>query len=123
MIAKGAKAGSLYPLIVSASSLDHVLSVGSIPHVSLWHARLGHMSLKGMKMLSGLQYLPPLDYACFDSCEHCLYGRQTRNTHKKSGRPRMSEPLALVHSGVYGPMPCQSMGGAKYFVTFIDDFL
>ena len=122
MLAKGAKAGSLYPLVVSGSSVDHVLAVGSIPHVSLWHARLGHMSLKGMKMLSGLQYLPLLDYACFDSCDHCLYGKQNRSTHKKSGRPRMSEPLALVHSDVCGPMPCMSMGGAKYFVTFIDDF-
>ena len=33
-----------------------------------------------------------------------------------------SEPLTLVHSYVCGPMPMLSMGGASYFVTFIDDF-
>ena len=54
MLARGAKDGSLYPLVVSGSSVDHVLFVGSLPHVSLWHASLGHMSIKGMKILSGL---------------------------------------------------------------------
>ena len=28
-----------------------------------------------------------------------------------------------MHSDVCGPMPMLSMGGASYFVTFIDDFL
>ena len=32
-----------------------------------------------------------------------------------------SEPLALVHNDVCGPMLTLSMGGAAYFVTFIDD--
>lgn len=29
----------------------------------------------------------------------------------------------LVHSGVCGPMRTHSIGGAKYFVTFIDDYI
>jgi transposase InsO family protein len=35
--------------------------------------------------------------------------------------PRESSPLDLVHSDVCGPMRYQSLGGASYFVTFIDD--
>ena len=38
------------------------------------------------------------------------------------GTSRKSEPLALVHSDVCGPMPTLSMGGTAYFVMFIDDF-
>ena len=30
--------------------------------------------------------------------------------------------LQLVHSDLCGPMQTQSIGGAKYFVTFIDDY-
>ena len=30
--------------------------------------------------------------------------------------------LQLVHSDVCGPMQTQSIGGAKHFVTFIDDY-
>ena len=72
---RDAKVGSLYPLFVSGP-VNYVLVVTNFSHVSLWHRRLGHMSLKGMKMLSRLQYLLPLDYGHFDSCDHCLYGRQ-----------------------------------------------
>ena len=30
--------------------------------------------------------------------------------------------LDLVHSDVWGPTPVSARGGAKYFVTFINDF-
>ena len=40
----------------------------------------------------------------------------------KRGSLRKAEPLQLVFSDVCGPMPIVFMGGAKYFVTFIDDF-
>ena len=33
------------------------------------------------------------------------------------------EPFELVHSDVCSPMPVNSIGGSRYFVTFIDDFL
>ena len=54
-------------------------------------------------------------------CEHCLYGKQAMNSHSTASKKR-SEPLELVHSDVCNPMPTVSMGGASYFVTFIDDF-
>ena len=31
-------------------------------------------------------------------------------------------PLQHVHSDVCGPMPTNSLGGKKYFVTFVDDY-
>lgn len=33
-----------------------------------------------------------------------------------------SEPLSLLNSDVCGPMPTLSLGGASYFVTFMDDY-
>ena len=67
-----------------------------------------------------LGYLPILEYDDFPFCEHCQYGKQTRvsrNVHFQKDR----QPLDLIHSDVCGPMPTQSLGGASYFVTFIDD--
>ena len=54
-------------------------------------------------------------------CEHSLYGNNAMNLHSTI-RLKRSESLELVHSDVHGPMPTISMGGASYFVTFIDDF-
>ena len=33
-----------------------------------------------------------------------------------------SRKLQLIHSGVCGPMPVESLGGQRYFVTIIDDY-
>jgi len=30
--------------------------------------------------------------------------------------------LELVHSDIYGSMPTTSLGGARYFLNFIDDY-
>lgn len=89
------------------------------------------MSQTGMKMVrsyvSKWNGYPLSFWLCFNFCdflvcEHYLYGKQTQSPHKR-GSIWKSEPLGLVHSDVCGPMPTLSMGGASYFVTFIDDFL
>ena len=79
------------------------------------------MSIFGMKCLSCLGYVPSFNFLEMFVCEHCLYVRQTFSLHK-GGSSRKSERLQLVHSDVCGPMPIMSMGGALYFVTFIDNF-
>ena len=74
-----------------------------------------------MKTLSRLGYVPHFNFLDMSICEHYLYGKQTMSTHKR-GSLRKLEPLQLVHTHVCGPMPVVSMGGAQYFVAFIDDF-
>ena len=65
--------------------------------------------------------MPSFNFSNIFVCEYYLYGKQTMSPHKR-GSLRKVEPLQLVHSDVCGPMPIVSMGGAQYFVTFIDDF-
>ena len=78
VIASGSKMGSLYPLLFSCK--NSVLAVTELPSVALWHSRLGHMSKKGMETLSRLGYLPSLLFSDFPFCEHCQYGKQTRQS-------------------------------------------
>ena len=79
------------------------------------------MSRKGMEKLPHLGYVLTFNFLDFDVCEHCLYGKQTQSQHKR-GNTCKSEPLSLVHSDVCGPLATMSLGGAHYFVTFIDDY-
>ena len=45
-----------------------------------------------------------------------------RKPFKPVGEIRSKRKLQCVHSDVCGPMPTESIGGKKYFVTFIDDY-
>ena len=119
-VAHGVKSGSLYMLHV-LSVKHHVINVTEQPSVSLWHCRLGHMSKKGMEVLSHLGYLPGFSFQDFEFCEHCVFGKQTQVPHRKRGN-RKDKQLALVHSDLCRPMPNLLLGGASYFATFIDDY-
>jgi hypothetical protein len=55
-------------------------------------------------------------------CEGCVEGKIHRNPFKAVGEIRSTKKLQLIHSDVCGPMRTESLGGHKYFVTFIDDY-
>ena len=86
---------------------------------NLWHGRLGHMSQAGLDRLMSVGYIPKLQ-AKTDFCEHCRYGKQTRSPHSLHYET-VRQPLELVHTDICGPMPERSLGGSRYFITFVDD--
>lgn len=58
-----------------------------------------------------------------DFCEYCVLGKQRKVSFASSSADnRSKEQLSYIHSDVWGPAPTKSNGGAKYFVTFMDDF-
>ena len=57
----------------------------------------------------------------FDFCEHCIYGKQNYVSFP-SKATREKEILKLVHSDVFGPVSVPSLGGSRYYVSFINDF-
>jgi hypothetical protein len=85
---------------------------------ALWHKRLGHMSEKGITVLVKKNMLKGVH---IKKCSDCLAGKQHRVAFKSQAPHKKPEVLDLVHSDVC-KMSARSMGGAKYFVTFIDDF-
>ena len=50
-----------------------------------------------------------------------MSGKIHRSPFPGTGRERAEEPLGLIHSDVCGKINSPSIGGAEYFVTFIDD--
>ena len=55
-------------------------------------------------------------------CEACAEGKSHCAPFKPVREVQSKKRLELVHSDVAGPMKIESLGGARYFVTFIDDF-
>jgi len=122
-VMKGKKANSLYHLL--GETVIGVAAVSSGESDSnltqLWHMRLGHMSEAGMTMLSEKGLLKGQKTGKLDLCEHCIFGKQR---HVKFGTALHStkQPVEYIHSDVWGPSPVPSKGGARYMLTFIDDY-
>jgi len=86
----------------------------------MWHKKLGHMSEKSLKILSYHKLLPRLTNVTLPFCEHCV----TSKEHKlKFGTSIIKSKciLDLIHSNVWQARVV-SLGGARHFVSFIDDF-
>jgi transposase InsO family protein len=92
--------------------------------VSLWHQRMGHLNVPDVKRLADAKMATGVKYDKrdeIDFCEACVKGKSQRKPFPKKATRRAEKPLQLIHSDVCGPMRTQSIGGARYFVTFIDD--
>ena len=74
VIARRHKVDTLYPLFALDVCLSTNLFSAKLPMVELWHGRFGHMSPKGMEVLSRSSYLPCLKISDLMHCEHCIHG-------------------------------------------------
>ncbi|KRY64885.1 Retrovirus-related Pol polyprotein from transposon TNT 1-94, partial [Trichinella pseudospiralis] len=116
------KAAQRKTLIFDENSCRIVdLAIEDVP--DLWHRRLGHLSRGSMKLLQDRQGTGiPSDAITKTDCVTCLKGKQCRLPFPKSATKRSKEVLELVHSDICGSMQVASVGGARYFLSFIDDF-
>ena len=87
----------------------------------LWHLRLGHISEKGLKELEKQCVLGKEKIGNLEFCEDCVFGKSSRASFKRSNQ-KSENALDYIHSYLWGPAQELSLGGNKYFVSFIDDF-
>jgi hypothetical protein len=124
VIATAPVVNDMYKLHLNATSLVAAAAKDE-PSMKVWHERLAHLntiSMKQMVQRKLVRGLPSLKGSMLPPCEGCTLGKCHRKPFPKVVRDRARTPLELVHSDVCGPMPQLSVGGARYFVTFIDDF-
>ncbi|KAL0116419.1 hypothetical protein PUN28_009806 [Cardiocondyla obscurior] len=88
-----------------------------------WHQRYGHLNIRDLKAIKVKDMVLGMNLASKTNeidCEVCAKCK----IHVKPFKPSSSREtsiLGLVHSDICGPISTESIGGAKYFVTFIDD--
>ncbi|KAL3833987.1 hypothetical protein ACJIZ3_008723 [Penstemon smallii] len=98
--------------IASATSAENL--------TMMWHCKLGHMSEQLLKILAEQKLLPRLKKVSLSFCEHRVTSKQHILKFNNSNVRRKSI-LELIHSDVW-QAPVMSLGGAKYYVSFIDDY-
>ncbi|RVW50569.1 Retrovirus-related Pol polyprotein from transposon TNT 1-94 [Vitis vinifera] len=85
---------------------------------TLWHRRLGHISIDRIKRLVNDGVLSTLDFTDFETYVDCIKGKQTNKS--KKGATRSSTILEIIHTDICS-LDMDSHG-QKYFISFIDDF-
>ncbi|KAI5322324.1 hypothetical protein L3X38_031396 [Prunus dulcis] len=109
-------------------SMESICSMGMKAAVQedpwIWHRRLGHLNFASMKKMQQTQMVLGLpDFSEKEGvCEGCVYGKSHREPFENEKPWRAKNPLELIHTDVCGPMQNESIGGNKYFITFIDDY-
>ena len=90
--------------------------------IDLWHSRLGHMSVANMNVLVEKGYLKIKEVEDLKFCESCALGKSHKQSFKKA-KHTTEGILDYVHSDLWGsPSTPESLGGCKYFISFIDDY-
>ena len=87
---------------------------------NLWHKRLAHISEKGLEILVKKSLIPFAKGMSLKPCDYCLFEKQQRVSFciPTTRKPNV---LDLIYSDKCGPIDVESLGGNKYFVTFIDN--
>ncbi|KAK2440388.1 putative mitochondrial protein [Trifolium repens] len=90
----------------------------------IWHLRFGHLNFRYLNQLAIKEMVKGLPKIEIPNkiCDGCLIGKQSRNAFNKSMPMRSSNVLEVVHSDVCGPFDENSLGGNRYFVTFVDEY-
>lgn len=117
--ALGTMVNKLYHLDIQ--SIDHTAASAVAMNV-LWHQRLAHVNTASIKNMTqwcknGCDISDDIGV-----CEPCVKGKMSRQPYKSRDSIKSKRVLELVHTDVCGPMQTESLGGSKYFVSFIDDF-
>uniref|UniRef100_A0AAV1TS81 Polyprotein n=1 Tax=Peronospora matthiolae TaxID=2874970 RepID=A0AAV1TS81_9STRA len=122
-IAKGKKIGKAYMLDCEQEEARFVQYAGADSKWELWHARLGHPNQDALdKTRHATNGIPAVGQPPQSLCGGCMKGKQTVAKFPHCSSSKTSRVLELVHTDMMGPMNNPSKGGAKYVLTFVDDY-
>lgn len=123
--ATGTMRGNLYLLdTCNSSTANNTVLLSN--DIETWHKRLAHIDSGAIKKMAEEESVKGIKISTSDQpssqCRDCIQGKGHRHPFPKASTTRTSQRLELVHSDIAGPLDHPSLGGSRYFITFIDDF-
>ena len=94
--------------------------------LELWHQRLRHANYKQVAKVSKFEAvigLPKFGKIEKNVCGPCQLRKQTKLSHLKVNVVATSRPLELLHMDLMGPTRTESLGGKRYIMVVVEDFL
>lgn len=91
----------------------------TMSNMLLWHERLAHQNFKQVRKI--LKKAGIVTNGNDQFCKACAKGKACKKAFPKS-TTRTKEVAELIHADLCGPMETNSLGGAKYFLLFKDDY-
>lgn len=90
-----------------------------------WHNRLGHAHIESIRSLERTGSVIGLHIyrtkGVHVPCESCIASKFARK-FSRLNPIRVKHVGGCIHTDVCGPMSIPSLGGSRYFVTFIDEY-
>jgi hypothetical protein len=112
----GTQKNNLYMMEIIHNIKIHDQSLSCIHD---WHRKLGHRNIDHIKRVKDTLDLKIQKCTCQDQCVDCLKGKISAPPYPKQSQ-KPENPLALITSDLCGPFRTQTIGGARYFITFTD---
>jgi histone deacetylase 1/2 len=111
----------LYPIRSSVINANKCVMFSARVSKEQWHRRLGHPSsqiVSSILSLNKISFCNNLAHA--HVCNACQMAKSHQLPFPHSNHVSTA-PLDLIYTDVWGPA-INSVGGYKYYVSFIDDF-
>ena len=83
---------------------------------------MAHINEQGLKELAKHGILSARKVTTIDKCETCIFGKSVKVKFPKKAIHSTKAPLEYIHSDLRGPSQTLSHGGARYFLSIIDDY-
>ena len=123
VIGTGRKVGRLFELTYLQQSPEFPPISAPVTDTSIyqWHLRLGHASSDKLRNLVSTGNLNNVSKFSHFDCLNCKLAKQPALSFPNS-TSLCNKPFDLIHSDIWGPAPCTTVNGYRYFVLFIDDY-
>jgi len=112
--------GGLFSL--QLANMMFAASVTAPPSIETWHRRLGHLNYESVKHLARMSN--GMDLTGQEEqghCEPCSLSKLQR-AYTRTPSQRAEGVFELIHSDLVGPITPTGYDGARYYVTFTDDY-
>lgn len=115
--------------LVNIDRAASATSTGQLSPPTLWHCRIGHVNLRNLKRMQTQGLVQGLDFNGSEEewedlqhCPGCARGKMHRLHYPQISTRPATFKGERIHTDVFGPMTHASIGGARFFVLFKDEF-